>query len=74
MATADGEVKLTSGASTETFSVTKGANFLEMNLVTGWGMSAVLTRDSNTIVSLKPNWTFAGTTKAYDWNYNVFSN
>lgn len=45
-----------------------------MNLVTGWGMSAVLTRDSNIVVSLKPNWTFSGSTKAYNWNYNIFSN
>ncbi|KAL7415268.1 glycoside hydrolase [Mrakia frigida] len=74
LATDDGEIKLQSGASTETFTVKKGANFFEMDLVTGWGMSATLTRNSATVVSLKPDYTFAGSTKIYNWNYHVYSN
>ena len=71
LATADGQLTLTSGSNTQTFDVTAGVNKLSLALQPGAGMEGTLVRNGATVVDLKPDFTFNPNPSAF--NYNAFT-
>lgn len=65
---------MTSGSTTNTFTVNAGVNFLESPLSAGAGMSATFSRDSQTVASLSPSgFVFTAKPKTLVYNYSFFS-
>ncbi|KAL8293582.1 hypothetical protein RQP46_000283 [Phenoliferia psychrophenolica] len=73
-ATAASSVTMTSGKTTNTFSVAAGVTHLSSPLEAGSGMSATLSQGGKTVVTLAPSsYTFNANPTTYNFNYYFFS-
>ncbi|KAG8687688.1 hypothetical protein FRC08_011849 [Ceratobasidium sp. 394] len=72
-ATAPGKVTLSADpAKPQTFDVPAGVSKLQIPLVPGQGIAATLTRDSATIVDMKPDFMFNPNPETYNYNAATF--
>lgn len=72
-ATSDATVEITtSSGTTQTTNVNAGVTKISMDLVAGSGMSAKLTRNGKTVVSLDPGSAFTFNANPETYNYNAF--
>ena len=72
LATADGQLTLTSGSNTQTFDVTAGVNKLSLPIQPNGSLHGVLTRNNQTVIDLQStNYTFNPNPSAF--NYNAFT-
>lgn len=62
----------TSSGTTQTTNVDAGVTKLSMDLAPGSGMSATLTRNGQTVVSLEPGSAFTFNANPQTYNYNAF--